>query len=127
MEKVYLEKGRRVFSRENCVVHYGESGFGNLIVEGEEEVYVVFVSYIIEVEFEPILDDKTIRGYKEIKEESLPYRHALLALVEVNLCVHPIAMRQTHGSAPTNRGFLAEGRTVGQLKRFCPTVEREKT
>lgn len=35
--KIYLKQGRRLFFRENRVVHWGEGNFGTLIIEGDEE------------------------------------------------------------------------------------------
>lgn len=69
--KVYLKKGRRVFFRENQVVHWGEWNFGMLIIEGNEEVDEVFGEYISEIHFEPEISEEVIRGHVEIKEENL--------------------------------------------------------
>ena len=69
--KIYLKQGRRVFFRENRVVHWGEGNFGTLIIEGDEEVREVFEDYISEIHFEPEISEKIIKGYVEIKEENL--------------------------------------------------------
>ena len=69
--KIYLKQGRRVFFRENRVVHWGEGNFGTLIIEGDEEVREVFEDYISEIRFEPEISEKIIKGYVEIKEENL--------------------------------------------------------
>lgn len=69
--KVYLQQGRRVFFRENRVVHWGEGNFGTLVIEGNEEVDEVFGDYISEIRFEPKINEKVIKGYAEIKEENL--------------------------------------------------------
>ncbi len=68
---VYLKQGRRVFFRENRVVHWGEYNFGNLVIEGNEEVDEVFEDYISGIHFEPEINEKVIRGHVEIKEENL--------------------------------------------------------
>ncbi|MGQ9632247.1 MAG: hypothetical protein ACUVXI_18320 [bacterium] len=69
--KVYLQQGRKVFFRENRVVHWGEGNFGTLVIEGNEEVDEVFGDYISEIHFEPEISEKVIRGYVEIKRENL--------------------------------------------------------
>lgn len=69
--KIYLKQARRVFFRENRVVHWGEGNFGTLIIEGDEEVREVFGDYISEIRFEPEISEKIIKGYVEIKEENL--------------------------------------------------------
>src|SRR4030042_2457713 len=69
--KIYLQQGRKVFFRENRVVHWGEGNFGTLIIEGDEEVREVFEDYISEIHFEPEISEKIIKGYVEIKEENL--------------------------------------------------------
>ena len=69
--KFYLEQGRKVFFRENRMVHWGEYNFGTLIIEGDEEVGEVFGDYISEICFEPEISEKIIIGYMEIKEENL--------------------------------------------------------
>lgn len=69
--KIYLKQGRRVFFRENRVVHWGEGNFGTLIIEGDEEIREVFEDYISEIRFEPEISEKIIKGYVEIKEENL--------------------------------------------------------
>jgi len=48
--RYYLKKGRRVFFRENQVVHWGEGNFGRLLIEGNEDVSEVFEDYITEAE-----------------------------------------------------------------------------
>lgn len=69
--KVYLTQGRRVFFSENRVVHWGEGNFGQLIIEGKEDVDEVFGDYISEVRFEPALYEKVIEGFTEIREDNL--------------------------------------------------------
>lgn len=66
----YLKQGRRVFFRENQVVHYGEGGFGSLIIEGKEDIHQVFQEYIPEIQFEVDLEKET-KGYEEIRLDSL--------------------------------------------------------
>lgn len=69
--KTYLQQGRRVFFRENRVVHWGEWNFGTLAIEGNEKVKEIFGDYISEIRFESKLDEKALRGYVEIKEGNL--------------------------------------------------------
>lgn len=66
----YLRQGRRVFFSENRVVHYGEGGFGSLIIEGTEDIYQVFQEYIPEIKFETNIEKET-KGYEEIRLDSL--------------------------------------------------------
>ncbi|MBI3814678.1 MAG: hypothetical protein HY279_09490, partial [Nitrospinae bacterium] len=47
--RFYLGSGRRVFFRENTVVHWGEGNFGSLIIEGKEDASEVFGEYISEI------------------------------------------------------------------------------
>jgi hypothetical protein len=67
----YISKGKRVFFRENRVVHYGEGGFGWLLIECDDDEHEVFGEHILEIRFKPKADERDIRGYKEIREESL--------------------------------------------------------
>lgn len=69
--EVYLKQGRRVFFRENRVVHWGEGNFGQLMIEGKEEVSEVFGEHISEIYFEPELNEKVIKGYIEITQRNL--------------------------------------------------------
>ncbi|MBI4684467.1 MAG: hypothetical protein HY755_04650 [Nitrospirae bacterium] len=69
--KYYLQQGRRVFFSENRVVHWGEGNFGWLLIEGKEETDEVFGEYISEIRFEPKINEKTIKGYTEIKKDNL--------------------------------------------------------
>ena len=69
--RIYLEQNRRVFFRENRVVHWGEWNFGSLLIEGDEEVDGVFGDYISEIRFEPEINEKIIKGYLEIKKEKI--------------------------------------------------------
>lgn len=70
--KVYLKEGRKVFFHENKVVHYGEGGFGTLLIEGEEDEFDVFGDYISDIRFEHKIDEEYIRrGYIEIKENNI--------------------------------------------------------
>lgn len=69
--KYYLQQGRRVFFRENNVVHWGEGIFGWLIIEGKEESDEVFGDYISEVQFKPKISKEIIKSYTEIKEKNL--------------------------------------------------------
>ncbi len=69
--KHYLSKGQRVFFRENRVVHYGEGGFGSLIVETEDDEQAMFGDYILEIRFTPKLEKEDLIGAIEITEASL--------------------------------------------------------
>lgn len=71
--KLYLQQGRRVFFKENRVVHWGEWNFGTLIIEGSEKADDIFGEYISEIRFEPELTDKVVPGCVEITEENLEY------------------------------------------------------
>lgn len=74
----YLKEGRRVFFRENRVVHWGEGNFGSLVVEGKEDVRDEFGDYITEIRFERDVAKKAARGYQEITLDNLnkiTYRH----------------------------------------------------
>ena len=67
----YISKGKRVFFKENKVVHYGEGGFGWLIVECDDEEYEVFGTHVPEIRFKQKVNERDIRGCIEIKEENL--------------------------------------------------------
>jgi hypothetical protein len=69
--RYYISKGKRVFFSENKVVHYGEGGFGWMVVESEDDSYEVFGDYVQEIRFETSIEEKDVRGYIEIKEENL--------------------------------------------------------
>lgn len=69
--KEYLKRGRRVAFNENKVVHYGEGGFGSLVIEGNEDVSEVFGDYILEINFEPKIDDRLQQGYIKIKKDNI--------------------------------------------------------
>ena len=69
--KHYISKGKRVFFRENRVVHYGEGGFGFMIVECDDDMHEVFDGYITEIRFDQKVDGKEIKSYIEINNENL--------------------------------------------------------
>ena len=69
--KKYLKEGRKVYFRENQVVHWGEGGFGRLTIEGNEDIFSAFGEHIMEIEFEPMINEKALRGAKEIKLENI--------------------------------------------------------
>ena len=71
MALYYLKKGRRVLFRENRVVHYGEGGFGSLVIEGDEDVMDVLGDYIMEIRFESEIENYSRKGYVEIEAESI--------------------------------------------------------
>ncbi len=69
--KHYIHQGRLVYFRENTVVHYGEGGFGYLVIEGNEDVSDVFDDYINEINFEPNVPTFAQQGYTLITEANL--------------------------------------------------------
>ena len=69
--RIYLEQSRRIFFRENRVVHWGEWNFGSLLIEGDEEVDAVFGDYISEIHFAPKINGKITEDYIEIKKENI--------------------------------------------------------
>ena len=71
MAKMYLQQGRRVFFRENRVVHWGEGNFGRLLIEGKEDPSEVFDDYISEIVFEREINEQIVKGYVEITEGNL--------------------------------------------------------
>ncbi len=36
--KIYIQTGKRVFFKENQLVHWGEGDFGELIIEADEDI-----------------------------------------------------------------------------------------
>jgi hypothetical protein len=69
--KQYISKGKRVFFRENRVVHYGEGGFGNLLVECDDDEYVVFGGPVQEIEFKGKTAERELRGYSQVTMQNL--------------------------------------------------------
>jgi hypothetical protein len=69
--QAYIKKGKRVFFRENKVVHYGEGGFGWMIIESDDDPYEVFGDYVPEIRFEPKVSEREERNYVEIREDNL--------------------------------------------------------
>lgn len=69
--RAYIKKGKRVFFRENRVVHYGEGGFGWMLIECEDDLYAVFGDYVSEIRFETEISEKEEKNYTEIQEENL--------------------------------------------------------
>jgi len=68
----YLKKGRRVFFKENRIVHWGEWNFGSLLIQGSEDIIDVFGSYISEIRFEPEVEEIIRKeGYLEVHPENL--------------------------------------------------------
>jgi len=68
----YLKRKRRVFFKENRIVHWGEWDFGGLLIKGSEDVSDIFEDYISEIRFEPEVE-KFIKkeGYVEVYPENL--------------------------------------------------------
>jgi len=69
--KHFLEQGRRVFFRENTVVHWGEWNFGALLIQGDEDVRDVFGDHVSEVKFKKEVEKEAEKGYEEITTENL--------------------------------------------------------
>ncbi len=69
--KHYISKGKRVFFRENRVVHYGEGGFGWMIVECGDDEHEVFDGHITEIRFQQKVNEKDIKGCIETKNNNL--------------------------------------------------------
>ncbi len=69
--RAYVKEGKRVFFRENRVVHYGEGGFGWMIIESEDEPYEIFGDHVLENLFEAQIREREERNYTEILEENL--------------------------------------------------------
>lgn len=69
--KYYISKGKRVFFKENRVVHYGEGGFGWLIIECDDNKYEVLGTHVPEIRFKQEVTERDVRGSIEIKEENL--------------------------------------------------------
>ena len=66
--KIFIQKGRGVFFKENKVAHWGEGNFGNLLIEGEEKPDELFGEFVSEVSFISDLNEKSLKGYIKIKE-----------------------------------------------------------
>lgn len=70
--KHYLKKRARVFFCENKVVHYGEGGFGWMIIESKENKDEVFDDYVPGIEITSKANEKIARrGYREITFKNL--------------------------------------------------------
>jgi hypothetical protein len=69
--RAYIKKGKRVFFRENRVVHYGEGGFGWMVIECEDDPYEIFGDLVLEIRFEAQISKREERNYVEIREENL--------------------------------------------------------
>jgi len=69
--EAYIRSGKRVFFRENTVVHYGEGGFGWMIIEAQEDPYQVFGGYVQEIHFETKVSEREKRNYKETTEQNI--------------------------------------------------------
>jgi len=69
--RAYIKKGKRVFFRENRVVHYGEGGFGWMVIESEDDPYEVFGDHVLEIRFETQINEREERNYVEIKEKNV--------------------------------------------------------
>ena len=69
--KYYLKKDRRVFFKENRVVHWGEGDFGRLLIEGKEDITDVFGDYIVEIKFALEIPPTAKQRYIEISMENL--------------------------------------------------------
>jgi hypothetical protein len=69
--EAYIRSGKRVFFKENRVVHYGEGGFGWMIIESEDDPLQVFCDYVPEIRFETQISEREKRGYKDITEQNI--------------------------------------------------------
>jgi len=69
--RAYIKKGKRVFFMENRVVHYGERGFGWMVIESEDDPYEVFGDHVLEIRFETQIREREERNYTEIREDNL--------------------------------------------------------
>lgn len=67
----YISKGIRVFFKENMVVHYGEGGFGWLLIECDDDGYEIFGDYITGISFEKVISERDAMNHVEIKAENL--------------------------------------------------------
>lgn len=67
----YTNEGRKVFFKANKVVHWGEGGFGKLIIEGDEASEQIFGDYIAEISFKHLFDEKTIKGFTKINSNNI--------------------------------------------------------
>jgi len=72
----YLKKKRRVFFKENRIVHWGEWDFGSLLIQGSEDVEDVFGDYVSEIRFEPEAEKSAKKeGYIEVYLENIDIIH----------------------------------------------------
>ncbi|MFQ6052399.1 MAG: hypothetical protein ACE5K4_12015 [Candidatus Hydrothermarchaeota archaeon] len=72
----YLKKKKRVFFKENRIVHWGEWNFGSLLIQGSEDVSDVFGDHISEIRFEPEVDKFTKKeDYIEVHPENIDIIH----------------------------------------------------
>jgi len=67
----YISKGKRVFFRENRVVHYGEGGFGWLTIECDDDAYEVFGDYVSDISLVQKLSEWDMKRSIEITEENV--------------------------------------------------------
>ncbi|MBC8521301.1 MAG: hypothetical protein H8D26_04840 [Methanomicrobia archaeon] len=58
--RAYIKKGKRVFFRENRVVHYGEGGFGWMVIESEDDPYEIFGDHVLEIRFEAKIREREL-------------------------------------------------------------------
>jgi len=73
---VFLKKKRRVFFKENRIVHWGEWDFGSLLIQGSEDVEDVFGDYVSEIRFEPEAEKSAKKeGYIEVYLENIDIIH----------------------------------------------------
>ena len=69
--RAYIKKGKRVFFRENRVVHYGEGGFGGMVIESGGDSYEIFGDHVLEIRFETQIRGREEKNYTEIREKKL--------------------------------------------------------
>lgn len=68
--RAYIKKGKRVFFRENRVVHYGEGGFGWMVIESEDDPYEISGDHVLEIRFEAKIREREEKNYTKIQEEN---------------------------------------------------------
>jgi len=71
VSKHYLKLGAKVFFHENKVVHYGEGGFGRLVIEHEKDESDLFDDYHFQIKFLSKAHETILNGYIKITLKNL--------------------------------------------------------
>jgi hypothetical protein len=72
LSEFYLHRGAKVFFRENNVVHWGEGGFGSLIIiYDSKEINKINTDYHSDIKLVKKLDKKMVDGFKEIRFKNI--------------------------------------------------------